>query len=289
MTSRFTRTLRRTTGLSELRRVRRWQRPRRSGRPCGPQRDPAGRRALRTSKSSGASIPRSSATATTDTGFCSTTTGTCGSRPETARNSRRLRTCRRTSARSCACAMTARFRRTIPSSTTSTRTRGRRFGVYGQIWSLGHRNVLGLAFGLDGRLWEVEMGPKGGDELNLIKRAANYGYPIVSNGDHYDDRVIPDHETHPEFEKPAVWWTPVISPGNLMIYRGNLFSDWRGDAFIAVSRRRRSCVSSWTATTPARSSATTWVRGFDASSRDRTARSGCSRTNAAEAADDCSS
>jgi glucose/arabinose dehydrogenase len=106
-------------------------------------------------------------------------------------------------------------------------------GVYGQIWSLGHRNVLGLAFGLDGQLWEIEMGPKGGDELNRIQPGKNYGYPIVSNGDHYDDRVIPDHDTHPEFEKPAFWWTPVISPGNLMIYRGNLFSDWRGDAFIS--------------------------------------------------------
>ena len=106
-------------------------------------------------------------------------------------------------------------------------------GVYGQIWSLGHRNVLGLAFGLDGQLWEIEMGPAGGDELNRIERAKNYGYPIVSNGDHYDGREIPDHDTHPEFEKPAVSWTPVISPGNLIIYRGNLFSAWRGNAFVS--------------------------------------------------------
>jgi aldose sugar dehydrogenase len=106
-------------------------------------------------------------------------------------------------------------------------------GVYGQVWSLGHRNPLGIAFDVEGRLWAVEMGPKGGDEMNLIKRAANYGYPIVSDGDHYDDREIPDHETRPEFGKPAITWTPVISPGNLMFYRGNLFPDWRGDAFIA--------------------------------------------------------
>jgi aldose sugar dehydrogenase len=106
-------------------------------------------------------------------------------------------------------------------------------GVYGQIWSLGHRNVLGLAFDLEGQLWEIEMGPMGGDELNRIQRGTNYGYPIVSNGDHYDGREIPDHDTHPEFEKPAVWWSPVISPGNLMIYRGRLFSGWRGDALIA--------------------------------------------------------
>ena len=106
-------------------------------------------------------------------------------------------------------------------------------GVYGQVWSLGHRNVLGLALDLDGQLWDIEMGPRGGDELNRILRAANYGYPIVSNGDHYDGREIPDHNTHPEFEEPAVWWSPVISPSDLMIYRGDLFSDWRGDAFVA--------------------------------------------------------
>lgn len=106
-------------------------------------------------------------------------------------------------------------------------------GVYGQIWSLGHRNPLGLAFDPDGRLWEIEMGPAGGDELNLIRRSGNYGYPVVSNGDHYDGREIPDHDTRPEFEEPAITWNPVISPGNLMVYRGSLFSDWRGDALAA--------------------------------------------------------
>jgi glucose/arabinose dehydrogenase len=106
-------------------------------------------------------------------------------------------------------------------------------GVYGQIWSYGHRNVLGLAWGLDGQLWEVEMGPAGGDELNRIQRGKNYGYPIVSDGDHYDGREIPDHHTRPEFEKPAVSWNPVISPGNLIVYRGHAFSDWRGDALVS--------------------------------------------------------
>ena len=106
-------------------------------------------------------------------------------------------------------------------------------GVYPQVWSLGHRNILGLAFDLEGQLWDIEMGPKGGDELNRVLRAANYGYPIVSDGDHYDDREIPDHDTRPEFEKPAVSWSPVISPGDLMIYRGDLFSEWRGNAFVA--------------------------------------------------------
>lgn len=105
-------------------------------------------------------------------------------------------------------------------------------GVTAQIWSLGHRNILGLAFDAQGRLWEDEMGPKGGDELNLIERGANYGYPIVSNGDHYDGRVIPDHPTRPEFNAPKAWWNPVISPSSLMIYSGAMFPDWKGDAFI---------------------------------------------------------
>jgi len=106
-------------------------------------------------------------------------------------------------------------------------------GVYGQIWSLGHRNPLGIAFDLDGRLWNIEMGPAGGDELNRIVRGGNYGYPVVSNGDHYDGRAIPDHDTHPEFNAPAVWWAPVISPARLMFYGGDLFSAWRGNALVA--------------------------------------------------------
>ncbi len=106
-------------------------------------------------------------------------------------------------------------------------------GVYGEIWSLGHRNPLGIAIDLDGQLWEIEMGPAGGDELNRIVRGGNYGYPVVSNGDHYDGREIPDHQTRPEFKEPAVWWTPVISPGDLIVYRGDLFPDWRGDALAA--------------------------------------------------------
>jgi glucose/arabinose dehydrogenase len=107
-----------------------------------------------------------------------------------------------------------------------------RGGVTAQIWSLGHRNLLGLAFAPDGRLWENEMGPKGGDEFNRIERGSNYGYPIVSNGDHYDGKDIPDHVTRPEFNAPEVSWTPVISPSSLMFYTGKLFPQWRGSAFI---------------------------------------------------------
>lgn len=108
-----------------------------------------------------------------------------------------------------------------------------RGGVAAQIWSLGHRNPLGIAFDADGQLWNVEMGPRGGDELNRVVRGENYGYPIVSNGRHYDGRNIPDHDTRAEFAAPKAWWTPVISPGDFMIYSGELFPNWRGDGFIA--------------------------------------------------------
>jgi glucose/arabinose dehydrogenase len=106
-------------------------------------------------------------------------------------------------------------------------------GVYGEIWSLGHRNPLGIAKDAEGRIWNIEMGPRHGDELNLVRRANNYGYPLVSDGDHYDGREIPDHSTRPEFTTPAIAWVPAISPGDLMIYGGTLFADWQGDAFAA--------------------------------------------------------
>jgi glucose/arabinose dehydrogenase len=103
-----------------------------------------------------------------------------------------------------------------------------------QIWSMGHRNPLGLAFDGHGRLWEVEMGPMGGDELNLIKQNANYGYPRVSNGSHYDGRDIPDHAPGDGFEAPKAWWNPSISPSSLMIYSGSLFPQWQGNAFVGA-------------------------------------------------------
>jgi glucose/arabinose dehydrogenase len=105
-------------------------------------------------------------------------------------------------------------------------------GVARQIWSLGHRNPLGIALDADGRLWAHEMGPRHGDELNLIVRGENYGYPIVSNGNHYDGRDIPDHDTRPEFEAPKAFWVPAISPAGLIIYSGGLFPEWNGNAFL---------------------------------------------------------
>lgn len=105
-------------------------------------------------------------------------------------------------------------------------------GVAAQVWTLDHRNILGLAFDGQGQLWAHEMGPKGGDELNLIVEGENYGYPLVSNGVHYDDTDIPNHDTRPEFRAPAVTWTPVISPAGFMVYDGNGFPDWNGSGFI---------------------------------------------------------
>jgi glucose/arabinose dehydrogenase len=106
-----------------------------------------------------------------------------------------------------------------------------RGGATAQIWTLGHRNILGLAFDRQGRLWSHEMGPRGGDEFNLIERGSNYGYPVVSNGSHYDGRDIPDHPTLPQFNAPEITWNG-LSPAGLMIYSGNLFPAWRGNAFL---------------------------------------------------------
>jgi glucose/arabinose dehydrogenase len=105
-------------------------------------------------------------------------------------------------------------------------------GIASQIWTLGHRNPLGLDFDAEGQLWIHEMGPKHGDELNKIVRSENYGYPIVSNGDHYSGVEIPDHDTMPIFEAPSVYWVPAISPAGFSIYKGDVFADWKGDGFI---------------------------------------------------------
>jgi glucose/arabinose dehydrogenase len=105
-------------------------------------------------------------------------------------------------------------------------------GIAASFWTMGHRNVLGLAFAPDGRLWASEMGPKHGDELNLVLPGRNYGWPRASNGNHYDGRDIPDHKPGDGFEPPRAYWDPAISPGGLIIYSGNLFPRWRGDALI---------------------------------------------------------
>ncbi|TQD45220.1 PQQ-dependent sugar dehydrogenase [Lysobacter aestuarii] len=105
-------------------------------------------------------------------------------------------------------------------------------GVAAQVWSLGHRNMLGIAFDVGGRLWTHEMGPAGGDELNRAERGANHGWPLVSEGDHYDGTPIPDHDTRPDLNAPEVAWTPVIAPSGFIVYTADAFPYFYGDGFI---------------------------------------------------------
>jgi glucose/arabinose dehydrogenase len=101
-----------------------------------------------------------------------------------------------------------------------------------ETWSTGHRTPYGLAFAPDGRLWEVEHGPRGGDELNLIEPGKNYGWPLVSYATNYDGVPIASPDTRPDLAKPVIYWTPVIAPGNLTFYNGAMFPQWRGSALI---------------------------------------------------------
>lgn len=107
-------------------------------------------------------------------------------------------------------------------------------GVAEEIWTYGHRNALGIEFAPDGQLWVSEMGPEGGDELNAIEAGENHGWPEASNGSHYGGGEIPDHTEADDFTAPVAWWTPSISPGSLMIYDGELFEEWQGDAFLGA-------------------------------------------------------
>jgi glucose/arabinose dehydrogenase len=101
-----------------------------------------------------------------------------------------------------------------------------------ETWSTGHRTPYGLDFAPDGRLWEVEHGPRGGDELNLIEPGKNYGWPLVSYAVNYDGVPIPSPDTRPDLTKPVIYWTPVIAPGSLTFYDGAMFPQWRGSALI---------------------------------------------------------
>jgi glucose/arabinose dehydrogenase len=105
-------------------------------------------------------------------------------------------------------------------------------GVAVQFWTMGHRNLLGIDFAPDGRLWVSEMGPKHGDELNLVLPGRNYGWPVASMGSHYDGADIPDHKPGDGFEAPRAYWVPAISPGSLLIYSKDLFKGWKGDAIV---------------------------------------------------------
>ena len=101
-----------------------------------------------------------------------------------------------------------------------------------ETWASGFRTPYGLAFAPDGRLWEVEHGPRGGDELNLVEVGKNYGWPLVSYAVNYNQTPIPSPDTRPDLAKPVLYWTPVIAPGNLTFYKGKMFAPWNGSALI---------------------------------------------------------
>jgi glucose/arabinose dehydrogenase len=101
-----------------------------------------------------------------------------------------------------------------------------------ETWATGVRTPYGLAFSPSGELWEVEHGPRGGDELNLIEKGKNYGWPLVSYGLNYDGVAIASPDTRPDLAKPVLYWTPVIAPGNLMFYTGTMFAQWNGSGFV---------------------------------------------------------
>ena len=107
-----------------------------------------------------------------------------------------------------------------------------------ETWTSGHRTPYGLAFAPDGRLWEVEHGPRGGDELNLIEVGKNYGWPLVSYATNYNRVPIPSPDTRPDLTKPVIYWTPIIAPGNLTFYTGTMFPQWRGSALMGGMQTR---------------------------------------------------
>jgi glucose/arabinose dehydrogenase len=101
------------------------------------------------------------------------------------------------------------------------------------IWTLGHRNVQAIAFDPKGRLWVVEHGARGGDELNLIEKGKNYGWPLVAYGEEYSGRPIPGAVTaRPGYEQPVYYWDPVIAPSGAQFYTGDAFPAWRGSLFV---------------------------------------------------------
>jgi glucose/arabinose dehydrogenase len=103
-----------------------------------------------------------------------------------------------------------------------------------ETWASGVRTPYGLAFSPSGELWEVEHGPLGGDELNLIEKDKNYGWPLVSYGKNYNGVAIPSHDTRPDLAKPVLYWVPIIAPGNLMFYTGTqTFPQWNGSGLVS--------------------------------------------------------
>jgi glucose/arabinose dehydrogenase len=110
-------------------------------------------------------------------------------------------------------------------------------GALPEIWAYGLRTPEGLAFDASGQLWETEHGPRGGDELNLIQKGKNYGWPIISHGIDYAGKVIgDDHVAAPGMEQPVYFWSPSTAPSSLLVYRGKLFPRWKDSLFVGMLR-----------------------------------------------------
>jgi glucose/arabinose dehydrogenase len=107
-----------------------------------------------------------------------------------------------------------------------------RKGARPEIWTLGHRNVLAAALDGRGRLWVTEMGPRGGDELNLVEKGKDYGWPTIGYGEEYSGAPIHQTTQGPGMEQPVYYWDPVISPSGMVVYSGDLFPEWRGNLFV---------------------------------------------------------
>lgn len=113
-------------------------------------------------------------------------------------------------------------------------------GALPEIWTLGHRNIQSSAFDEQGRLWTVEHGAQGGDELNLIEKGKNYGWPVVTFGEEYSGDPIAGAATAREgYENSVYYWDPVIAPSGAQFYTGNAFPAWRGSLFIGALREQR--------------------------------------------------
>lgn len=114
-----------------------------------------------------------------------------------------------------------------------------RAGFAPEIWTLGHRNVQGLARDPQtGLLWAVEHGPRGGDEINRLRPGLNYGWPLVSHGIDYDGTVITDRTFAPGMEPSSFFWAPSIAPSGLAVYRGAIYPDWNGLFFVGALAAR---------------------------------------------------
>lgn len=105
-------------------------------------------------------------------------------------------------------------------------------GVQPEIWSYGHRNPQGAGLDAQGQLWTAEHGARGGDEVNLIRKGLNFGWPVISYGRHYSGGKIGEGTTQQGMQQPASYWDPSIAPSGLLIYQGDMFSEWQGDMFV---------------------------------------------------------